>query len=170
MSIKNNLLEIKNNSEVIKNNLDVIKNNLWVIKNNSGVDLVSLKNNLDFQIIVFYSFMGGVPPVLKSICGLKSTLTPDLLPNLGADRLSGSGWLKLTGISLVLTPFSHLKKNDTSSSASPRESSGVPRASRDDTGCIPDMFVDSPTPPAPPRTDPAASRAPRAHSGRSLTG
>ena len=35
----------------------------------------------------------GAPLVLKSICGLKSNITPDLLPNLVANRLSGSGWL-----------------------------------------------------------------------------
>ena len=84
----------KNNSEVIKDNLDVIKNNLWEIKNNSGVDLVSLKNNLDFQIIVFYSFRGGVPPVLKSICGLKSNITPPEVHKCGPFELSGSDWLK----------------------------------------------------------------------------
>ena len=61
MSIKNNSELIKNNSEVIKNNSGVIKNNSEVIKNNLGAKLVSIKNNLDLQIIVLYSIRGGPP-------------------------------------------------------------------------------------------------------------
>ena len=46
----------------------------------------------------------------------------------------------------------------------------VPRASRDNTGNIPDTFMDSGTPMAPLRTNHAASRAPRAHSTQPVDG
>jgi len=36
----------------------------------------------------------GAPLVLKSICGLKSNITPHLAHNCVPNRLSGSGWLK----------------------------------------------------------------------------
>ena len=46
----------------------------------------------------------------------------------------------------------------------------VPQASRDNTGIIPDTFMDSGTPMAPLRTNHAASRAPRAHSTQPVDG